>query len=78
MLSNNLLPSINKHEEKERNEIILVIKIMLSNNLLASIIKYGEQEWNKIIHMSKYCAFDVYICTYSHVVMILPLRSCIV
>ena len=37
MLSNNLLASIIKHEEKEWNKIILVISIMLSNNLLAAL-----------------------------------------
>ena len=34
MLSNNLLPKIIKHEEKEWNKIILVISIMLSMDWL--------------------------------------------
>ena len=80
MLSNNLLASIIKHEEKEWNKIILVINIMLSNNLLSNIIKHEEKEWNKIIHVSKYCAFGVYIRFFLQPCCndISKLRSCIV
>ena len=58
----------------------------MSNNLHAilliqfNIFKHEKNERNKIILVSKYYAFDVWICTdictYSHVVMIVPVRCC--
>ena len=66
----------------KRKSEYLSVNIVMSNNLQTilsiqfDIFKHGEEEWNKIILVSKHCTFDVYICTYSHDVMIVPVRCC--